>query len=578
MKKIINLLSYRFFLPILIAASSATAQVGNDNPTGVAGAFGPIITTSGSYSPYTGNAVRALTDLSVASGVGAYPLVFSRIYNSRMMNQGPFAPAGWQHSYQWELDDPNNTGQPDGVSFPDGRYIAFSVSGSDIYRRGPAGIRERFKPFDGTNLGYLIFPDGGKVEFQRNSTAYWDFDYNPPRLSYWYTYQAKAIIDPFGQRTNFTYNTDGTLQKVTEPGGRWIQLTYTTTAWNDKVISQVSSSDGRSVQYYYTHNTYGSTAYTVLDHVVYFGDSSLTAQYRYCVGNLGSGYGPLLWTCDDPMYGGPMKKIGYVYKTTNNQDGSGPVYGQILSENYYDGTNVGAAVSTLTVNGSTRTERRGDGTQPTRTFTYTGYKLTSETDFRGVTASQTYNSNGYVVAVTDRRGKTTDFTVNALNGAVLTATFPSTPGDTPPNTPRGVVTTTFGWASCPDPNNRDANNPYYPYSVTDEGNHTIIFTRDSSKRVTSISYPDGGSESFTYNTFGQVLTHVLTTGGTESFTYDASGSKLTYRNPSNATGNPTERYSFDGNNRVSGVTDVLGTSTGDVNHTAWPDPRKVDMT
>jgi RHS repeat-associated protein len=267
------------------------------------------------------------------------------------------------------------------------------------------------------------------------------------------------------------------------------------------------------------------------------------------------------------MFAGPMKRIAYTYRTTNNPDGSAAVYGQISSENYYDGTNIGAAVTTLTVNGSARTETRGDGAHPTRTFTYTGNKSTSETDFRGVSASKTYDSNSYVNSVTDLNGHTANFTLNALTGAVLTTTFPSTPGDTPPGTPRGVVTTTYGWAACPDPNNRDANNPYFVYSTTDEAGHTTIYTRDTNKRVIRVDYPDGGYETFTYNSFGEVLTHVLKTGGTESFTYDASGNKQTYRDPYHATGNPTAWYSFDSSSRLSGVTDALGSTAGDVNHT-----------
>ena len=55
------------------------------------------------------------------------------------------------------------------------------------------------------------------------------------------------------------------------------------------------------------------------------------------------------------MYAGPMKRIAYDYKplTPTNPDGTTPVYGQILSERYWDGTlgheHNGAAVSTLTV-------------------------------------------------------------------------------------------------------------------------------------------------------------------------------------------------------------------------------------
>src|SRR5438874_6132456 len=158
------------------------------------------------------------------------------------------------------------------------------------------------------------------------------------------------------------------------------------------------------------------------------------------------------------MYSGPMWKIAYNYAVGTNPDGTAVVYGQILSENYFDGTNIGAAVSTLTINTTTtRTETRGDG--KTRTFTYgTTPLLTSWTDFRGISSSVSYDANSYINAVTDRNGHTTNLTNNAFTGGVLTATFPSTPGDTPPNTPRGVVTYTYGSATCPDPNNRDANN------------------------------------------------------------------------------------------------------------------------
>ncbi len=83
-----------------------------------------------------------------------------------------------------------------------------------------------------------------------------------------------------------------------------------------------------------------------------------------------------------------MWKIAYNYATGTNPDGTAVVVGQILSENYFDGTNIGAAVSTLTINTkTTRTETRADG--KTRTFTYnTTPLLTNWTDFKGNGASQ----------------------------------------------------------------------------------------------------------------------------------------------------------------------------------------------
>lgn len=558
------------------------AQVGNDNPTGPSGIFNGDITTAGSYDPYTGTAMRVIPDLAVAGGVGTQPLVFSRIYNSRYASYSaePFGVgATWSHSFNWSIDPSpevrwHQIGKPGAyipnsyaVHFPDGRVESFAFSASDVYFRTSAGVGDRLiKLNTTTSLVYLILTDGSKIEFK--GTENFDHDIELGDWYTWYSYVAQAIIDPYGLRTTFTQNTDGTLQKVTEPAGRYIQFFYTDIGFNH-VVDHVTGSDGRSVQYYYAQSTFppGTISYLFLDHIVYYGDATWTARYTYQGPNTGTANGiPLIRTCDDPMYAGPMRRIAYTYRTTNNADGTAPAYGQISSENYYDGTTVGAALTTLTVNNNTRTETRAD--TKTRTFTYTSGKLTSCTDFKAVSASQTYDTNGYLNAVTDRNNHTTNYTSNALTGRLLTTTLPSTPGDTPPGTPRGVVTYTYGWATCPDVNNRDVNNPYYLYSITDEGNHATIFTRDSTKRVTRVDYPDGGFETFTYNSFNQVLSHVMKTGGTETFTYDARGLKQTYRDPYHAAGNPTAWYQYDTKDRLAGVTDTLGSASGDVNHTS----------
>src|SRR5207244_3280621 len=64
------------------------------------------------------------------------------------------------------------------------------------------------------------------------------------------------------------------------------------------------------------------------------------------------------------------------------------------------------AASTLVVHAKTgnsynsRTETRGDG--PSRTFTYNGYRLKTVTDFKGVVATQNYDTNYYLQSVVDR--------------------------------------------------------------------------------------------------------------------------------------------------------------------------------
>ena len=358
-----------------------SASVGSENPTGTAGAFGPRIMTGCEYDPFTANATRRITDISIAGAVGTIPLALTRYYNSRGTSDGRFGVAGnWRHSYAWGIvDSDESTSQslPSSyrVNFPDGRVETLSYSASDIYYRGTSGLRERFINFTGNPLlGYLILADGSKVEFKATQHSYFDIDFQV--WYYWYSFTAQALVDPYGLRTTLTYNGDGTLQKVTEPAGRYLQFYYTTVG-GKTVVDHVSGSDGRSVQYYYIQSAFspGTTSYVCLDHVIYFGDSQWTATYRYQAPNGPYPNGiPLLWKADDPMYEGPMRRIGYIYRTTANPDGSAVVVGEIQSENYYDGTNVLAAVSTLTVGASgnpyIRTETRGDGR--TRTFTYTG--------------------------------------------------------------------------------------------------------------------------------------------------------------------------------------------------------------
>jgi YD repeat-containing protein len=545
------------------------AQVGDNNPGGPAGIFNGQVTTGGSYDPYTGNVIRAVPDMTVAGGVGTYPLALSRIYNSRLGAVNSFGYTGWRHSYDWGIEDSPTTIVPTvpatyTVNSPDGRHQVFTTQTTwdANYKRAALGTRERLQALDtGTMLVILVLPDGGKVEFKATLVNYLDDccpDDNCGQCTfYYYSYVAQAIIDPYGQRTVFTYNGDGTLNKVTEPGTRYLQF-----FWAGGKIDHVTASDGRTVQYYYV--TFSGS--TVLDHVVYYGNSAWTARYTYQLPNVGPTWtAPLLKTCDDPMYPGPMKKIGYIYRTANNPDGTAAVYGQISSENYYNGT-IGAAVSTLSVTTATlRTETRGDG--QTRTFTYTvsGY-ITWVSDFNGIGANQTYDSKKYVNSVRDRNGNITNFTRNALTGVVTQIKYPLT-SDTPGQTTRPTVNYTYGSATCADPNNQDATIPYYVCTATDEGGHVTKYTRDSNHRVTWIDYPDGSFEWFHYSSnFGQVISHRMTTGGLETFTYGGRGLKTVYRSPANATGNPTARYQYEAHDWLQDVTDALGNSPGDPAH------------
>ena len=402
---------------------------------------------------------------------------------------------------------------------------------------------------------FLILPDGGKVKFsaiQVSSNGKW-----------FYKYQAVAIIDPHGLETTLTWENYGNgkkrLTKVQEPAGRYLQFSYTPNQNNQRIIQvqefMSSGVGGRIVQYKYPPGCLW------LGSVEYYGNTNWTAHYQYVAANVGGeDMPPLLYTCDDPMYPGPMHKIAYTYRTTENYAGNAQVYGQISSENYYDGATVGPAVSTLTVpSATTRIEKRGD--DKTRTFTYTtdGY-LTSCTDFMTPThtASQGYDGYKYINYVIDLNGHRTDFTNDNITGNVLQVQFPLTLEDVPNQGARPTI-------------NYSYTNNYYLHTIQGENGPTQTTTmiRDSNtNRVTEIDYPDGSKETFpSYNSFNQVLTHVMVTGGTETFTYDGRGLLQEYRNPDNGTGFATMRYRYDPlTDRLTDITDVLGSAVGDGAH------------
>ena len=452
-------------VPLLACfAGSVFADVGGDNPTGTAGQFNGNVTTACSYDPYTANATRSVTDLVVAGGVGSYPLAFTRTMNSRYTagvgNQPAFGAAGsWLHNYQWTIDavtvqKTGSVGLPKSysVNYPDGRRIPFSNRNplpngqSDQDFRGSLGVRDRFEQLAaGTTECYVRLPDGGKIWFHANiSTTVSAGIYTTV-----YTFTFKGIIDPYLQTTTVTFPSDGSLT-VTEPAGRTLKIFYKTGPAGDTVVDRVTGSDGRTVTYNYSAFSASGTTYSALTSVRYFGDPTWDATYTYQASNIAPNGRPLISSCIDPMYDGPMWKIAYDFKPAGtNADGSVVAYGQIWREKHPNGT----VVSTLTINATSggfnsRTETRGDG--PSRTFTYKAYQLKTVTDFKGIIAYQNYDNSHYLQSVVDRNGNSTGYGTNPYNGVINQVNYPN----------GGSASYNYGGTNCSDPNNQDGYNKY----------------------------------------------------------------------------------------------------------------------
>ncbi len=206
---------------------------GETNPTGVSGIFNGNTATADSVSTYdcwTGNFMRGpIDDVVVPGTVGAYPLKFSRTYNSQGLAGwaqdtlvsgalGNSMGQYWRHSYSLTVGDwgggpPTDWHEGEGFVFPDGRVIS-----ADPTSNFPP-IEERFD--DATHN--WVMADGGKVHLGYS----WGFA-GASGIS------ADSIIDPYGQVTTIEHDPPcqncsarNRIKKVTDVGsGKYLEFTY----------------------------------------------------------------------------------------------------------------------------------------------------------------------------------------------------------------------------------------------------------------------------------------------------------------------------------------------------------------
>lgn len=279
------------------------------------------------------------------------------------------------------------------------------------------------------------------------------------------------------------------------------------------------------MNYSYATQTFAGASYKLLSQVNYNDQYAAQALYTYQGANNSAAGTPLIKSCADPRFPGPLKNITYSFV-------AGGFYGQFYAESHtIDATHWTPVV---TYNYATHTETRGDGgsgVHPYRSWTYGStsipgfsvpqpYLLASVTDFatnagNSFTTNLSYDATGFVKQVRDPLLHSTSFERIASTGIPTKITHPADS--------HGVVSSVAYSYMDPD--------GYYLGSVTDERGKVTTYHRNLNNMTTSeIDYPDGGVESFDYNQFNQTWHHTMPSsttangaGATEVFTNDSRG-------------------------------------------------------
>jgi RHS repeat-associated protein len=529
-----------FFAALLAALSDLQAQVLPPSATDVSPTVNTevssLIHTGCGYDAWTGSVRRSITDLEVPGAVSSIGLKWVRTYNSG----NPENP--WTFSWSWYRWGRGWGGDPQAVQLPDGGMWRVIEPGMKLRFVDPCGL------LCGGGDAFLYLEDGSKVHMDLYREPP-EPDQQPPR-NYWIDHYTPTYVeDPYGRQTTLEYETPcGStiyqelirLKQVTDPSGRWIKITYAcgqngvcncdnTTWWK---ITDVTGSDGSSVHYTwgvggltrvdYNRNTPGpDSAYYTYGNTTYLMDT-VCCPGGNCQNCTITANATKLIAAWDTHADSPMQSIYYEYKAPGRFEGQIRAEHQLASATPTASPAPGVAVSTFTsyscpthpwsqspdCPNATQREDRGDG--PSRTIYLEQAAqhvplVKRKSDFNGVNEYYTYNANNYLLTAKDRNNYTTTYTNEPVLGNPTQILHPD--------------------GTHIDYTYSDPNNPYHIQTVRNERGKTTTYTRDGNNRITRIDYPADANtpasyETFTYNSFGQVLTYRRKNGYYEHAWYE----------------------------------------------------------
>ena len=373
-----------------------------------------------------------------------------------------------------------------------------------------------------------------------------------------------VLYEP-GTEHLYTFDSSGKLTKIEDGKGSTHTLRYSGITL---ALVQVSDGLGRALTFTYDGNSKLSTISDCTRTVILgYTNNDLTSvtDARGEVTNYAYATGGLLTSKTRPAGNTPY---------TQTYDGNGKVT-----------TQTDALGNTHTFSYSSPDTTMTDPLSNTRKHTHSGNgEITTDQREGGKSCSMGYDSNGRRNTITDLLGDTTAYTYHTASGKLASVTNTDSTATTYAYTARihssGVIFDDLTGISYPD-----GTTPSFTYdssgnmtSRTDRAGKVWSFTYNSNGQVLKGTNPSGGIITNTYNADATLATSTDASGNlttyaydslkrlititnadatTRIFTYDSNGNLLTVKDERNNT----TTYTYDANNNIATLKDRLGNTT-----------------